>query len=140
MGFGVSQLLPIILACYPGNKIVAIEEPETNLHPALQSKLADFFIDAAQQFNIQFIIETHSEYLIRKLQYLTAKTDSNLEPEDTVIYYFSHPDKVPVGEDQVKKININDDGSLTDDFGTGFFDEALHWKFELIKLTNPQKN
>ncbi|MEO7048251.1 MAG: DUF3696 domain-containing protein [Ferruginibacter sp.] len=140
MGFGVSQLLPIILSCYSENKIVAVEEPETNLHPALQSKLADFFIDAAEQFNIQFIIETHSEYLIRKLQYLTAKTDSNLKPEHTVIYYFYHPDQVPVGEDQVKKIYINDDGSLTDDFGSGFFDEADNIALELFLLNKSQSN
>lgn len=140
MGFGVSQLLPIMLSCFPGNKIVAVEEPETNLHPALQSKLADFFWDAAQRFNVQFIIETHSEYLIRKLQYLTAKTDSNLEPEHTIIYYFFHPDKVPMGEDQVKKIYINEDGSLTDDFGTGFFDESDKIAISLWNMSKARKN
>ncbi len=154
MGFGVSQLLPVILSCFrikeedfylrevrhSKEKIVAVEEPETNLHPALQSKLADFFIDAAEQFNIQFIIETHSEYLIRKLQYLTAKTDSNLQPEHTVIYYFYHPDQVPVGEDQVKKIYISDDGSLTDDFGSGFFDESDKIAISLWNMTKSRKN
>src|SRR5690606_34480040 len=74
MGYGVSQLIPIILACYPiygfdpyfqevyiNQKVIAVEEPETNLHPALQSKLADFFIEASKKFQIQFVIETHSE-------------------------------------------------------------------------------
>lgn len=136
MGFGVSQLLPIMLSCFPGNKIVAVEEPETNLHPALQSKLADFFIDAAQQFNIQFIIETHSEYLIRRLQVLTADPNCNLKPEDTQIYYFNPPDKIPEGKEQVYKINIDNRGRLTKNFGEGFFDVAGELEFLLYSNTN----
>ncbi|MBX3240723.1 MAG: AAA family ATPase [Chitinophagaceae bacterium] len=152
-GFGVSQVLPVILSCCPiigwnyeyndpfqynESKLVLIEEPETNLHPALQSKLADMFMDAVKVFNIRFVIETHSEYLVRKLQYLTGKGD--IKPENTVIYYFYPPTEVPPGEKQVKKINIRQDGGLTDDFGTGFFDEATNWKFELLALKNHQRN
>ncbi|MCO5238659.1 MAG: DUF3696 domain-containing protein [Chitinophagaceae bacterium] len=154
-GFGVSQVLPVILSCCPiigwdyeydpsnpiqynKPKLVLIEEPETNLHPALQSKLADMFMDAVKTFNIRFVIETHSEYLIRKLQYLTGKGD--IKPEQTVIYYFYPPTEVPAGEKQVKKINIKEDGSLTDDFGTGFFDEADNIALELFLLKQSQKN
>ena len=79
---------------------VIIEEPEINLHPAFQSKLADMFVEAAKVFNIQFIIETHSEYLIRRLQYLTAKKD--IKTDDTVIYYFTHPEQLKKGEEQIK--------------------------------------
>lgn len=146
LGYGISQVLPILLSIALNiaekkeNRVLFIEEPETNLHPALQSKLADMFVDAMKSFNIHFVIETHSEYLIRKLQYLTAKTDSPVNPDDSVIYYFYHPDKVPVGEKQVKKINIQEDGSLTDDFGNGFFDEAMNLKFELLDIRNFQKN
>ncbi|MCB9251735.1 MAG: DUF3696 domain-containing protein [Flavobacteriales bacterium] len=142
VGYGFSQILPIILQLAimmnSENKLLIIEEPETNLHPALQSKLADMFVECFKRYNIQFIIETHSEYLIRKLQYLTGKGE--IEPEMTQMYYFNHPEKIPEGENQIKKINIQKDGSLTDDFGTGFFDEATNWKFELTKLKNSQRN
>jgi predicted ATP-dependent endonuclease of OLD family len=121
-----------------GGIVLVIEEPESNLHPALQSKLADVFVDVAKRFNTQFIIETHSEYLIRKLQYLTAKKE--IKPEDTVIYYFYPPDNVPPDEEQVKKININDDGSLTGEFGSGFFDEADNIALELFLLKKSQAN
>ena len=57
------------------------------------------FIETSEKFNIQFFIETHSEYLIRKLQYLTAKKE--IKPEDSVIYYFNHPDEVAKGAEQV---------------------------------------
>lgn len=148
LGYGISQVLPIILKIgllisdsepngfhhYYRSSIIIIEEPETNLHPALQSKLADMFVECYQKYNIQFIIETHSEYLIRKLQYLTAK--KTIKPSDSVIYYFNHPDNVPIGEKQVKKIEILDDGSLSDEFGPGFFDEAANWELELLRLKN----
>lgn len=118
--------------------VLVIEEPESNLHPALQSKLADVFIDVAKRFNTQFIIETHSEYLIRKLQYLTAKGE--IKSEDTAIYYFYPPDDVPPGEDQVKKINIDEDGYLSADFGTGFFDESDKLAMSIWNMNKMQKN
>jgi predicted ATPase len=152
-GYGMAKLIPLMyfiaakIELYhdpytwyqPHNPLVLLlEEPEANLHPALQSKLADMFVDAARTFNTQFIIETHSEYLIRKLQYLTAK--GKIKPEDTAIYYFYPPDDVPPGEEQVKRIDIQEDGSLTDDFGTGFFDEADKIAMSIWNMNKAQKN
>jgi AAA15 family ATPase/GTPase len=141
MGYGFTQLIPIILAtCMAENKIIIIEEPEANLHPALQSQLADLFSEAAtvKYITNQFIIETHSEYLIRKLQYLTLK--SQLHPEDTVIYYFSPPNEISDNSSQIRKIEIQADGSLTDEFGTGFFDEADNIAISIWNMNQSQKN
>lgn len=158
LGYGVSQFLPLlikiavvarknydvmpitdslshVLQDWPNNyysSILIIEEPETNLHPKLQSKLADMFVDAAKKFNIQFIVETHSEYLIRKLQYLTAKNE--IKPEDTAIYYFHNPSNIPEGENQVKRIEIRSDGMFKNDFGSGFFDESVMLTIDLLKI------
>ena len=151
MGYGVSQILPLILQiALTGIDVkkatedvfpkIYTEEPETNLHPALQSKLADMFVEANELFKIQFLIETHSEYLIRKFQYLTASNKSQLKPEGTALYYFYHPDRVPSGEPQVKKINILEDGSLSDDFGRGFFDEADNIAMDIFLMNQSQKN
>lgn len=157
LGYGITQFLPILMevACtarsnhemaFEGNKpydsylpsTLYIEEPEINLHPKLQSQLADLFIEANKEFDIQFIIETHSEYLIRKLQFLTAK--GQIKPEETSIYYLQHPDRVPQGEKQVKKIEINKDGTLSDEFGSGFFDEADNIAIQLFALKKIQNN
>lgn len=136
-GYGVTQFLPILIRIctmvqfklenekkmLEDKKILYIEEPETNLHPKLQSKLADMLVDACNRFNLQIIVETHSEYLIRKLQYLTAKKE--ITPEMTVIHYFYDPKEArPEGEPQVKQINIQTDGRLTGQFGAGFYDET----------------
>ncbi len=143
LGYGVTQLLPILIRLatiteyiwqapdpdnkngwgFYGKRILYIEEPETNLHPKLQSKLADILVEACETMKIQLIIETHSEYLIRKLQYLTAK--KIISPEMTVIHYFYDPkEERPEGEPQIKQINIQTDGRLTGQFGTGFYDES----------------
>ncbi|MBK8626370.1 MAG: DUF3696 domain-containing protein [Saprospiraceae bacterium] len=139
VGYGVTQLLPIILqiALFE-NSVFIIEEPEANLHPALQSKMADMFMEAIQKFNIQLIVETHSEYLIRKLQYLTAKKE--ISTEDTQIYYFYPPEEVPEGENQIYPINILEDGSLSKNFGKGFFDEAGNLDLLLYQMTQSRKN
>jgi predicted ATPase len=149
-GTGVSQFIPILLTVvlnarrknrisdinkniFPSSTLI-IEEPESNFHPKSQSKLADFFIDASSKFNFKFIIETHSEYLIRKFQYWVAR--KTIRSIDVSIYYF-HENSVRLKtEKRLSHIEILNDGILSEDFGSGFFDEALHWKFELLKLKN----
>jgi predicted ATPase len=145
LGYGITQLLPIIMKVSMSTGFTfVIEEPESNLHPALQSKLADFFNELksieGKSDHVYFLIETHSEYLIRKFQYLTASPKSNLSPQDSVLYYFYDPKNIPPGQPQVQKININSDGSLTNDFGSGFFDEADNIGLDIWKLNNSQKN
>ncbi|MGM0934605.1 MAG: DUF3696 domain-containing protein [Bacteroidota bacterium] len=139
LGFGFSQLIPIFLKIIMSKNLLIIEEPEANLHPDLQSKLADLLNLAIQSFpQKKFIIETHSEYLIRKLQYLTAKKE--LSSEESVIYYFNADKHVSRDEPKVKKIEITSTGNLTDTFGPGFYDEATRLKFDLMKLNKEQSN
>lgn len=143
LGYGITQFLPILLKLsleqpiqktnnLPYNyvkKIILLEEPETNLHPKLQSLLGDFLLDAIKTFEIKFIIETHSEYIIRKLQLLTALDE--IKTNDSRIYYFNTPTKGI--KDQITEININESGVLDNPFGQGFFDEASELKFQLLK-------
>lgn len=126
-----------------GNKIptknIYLEEPETNLHPNWQSVLSELF---AYQIKIglRFVIETHSEYFVRKIQNMIAKKEC--DNKDVVIYYFNSDKNVDEakGDPKVKSIFINENGGLTDNFGPGFFDEAHNLKFELLKLNKHQSN
>ena len=113
-------------------RIIAIEEPEIHLHPKFQSLLADMFAIAYKKYNIRFIIETHSEYLIRKMQVLVAK--KRVEPGEVSLLYVNsaNADKRPEGEPHVKEIGICEDGYLSDSFGTGFFDEATSLSHQLL--------
>lgn len=113
-----------------------LEEPEMNLHPKLQSKLADLLIEISEVYKIQLIIETHSEYLIRKMQWHVAK--GNFAAGEMLIYYFNSPEGT-LGE-RFKKIEVLENGSLSESFGSGFYDEATNWRFELHKIQSQQNN
>jgi len=110
--------------------LLLIEEPESHLHPKLQAELADFFAAASNRYNIQFAIETHSEYFIHKLRYLILK---KVLPADAVnIYYIEGPNQKV--SRKIRNIRIREDGTLTNDFGAGFLDESGKW-MELLKVT-----
>jgi hypothetical protein len=120
------------------SKIILLEEPETGLHPAFQSKLASLLIDAFHKFNIQFIVDSHSEYMIRSFQVNVVK--EYISPDEIQIYYLYHPDLIPEGELQSYPINICKDGALTKNFGSGFFDENAILNIALYSYLKNNKN
>lgn len=118
--------------------MIVIEEPEINLHPALQSKLADLFnsislLWKSSRKNINLMIETHSEYLIRRLQVLSIQ--NKLDRNNLSITYFP----TELNQDPYQ-LRINKDGSLDKNFGSGFFDEAGNHMLELMRFNLTSKN
>ena len=77
VGFGVSQVLPVLVLCAyaPPGSILLLEQPELHLHPSVQYDLADVLIDAMHTRHIQIILESHSEHLLQRLQRRIAETD-----------------------------------------------------------------
>ena len=111
---------------------IFIEEPEIHLHPKYQSILADMFLEACQKFNIHFVVETHSEYLIRKLQLLVSGHVEGVDFDSSMlsIYYINSEDDK--AKQKVKRIGICSDGYLDDSFGEGFYDEASRLSRQLM--------
>ncbi len=87
VGYGVSQVLPVIVLLHfvPEGSVILCEDPEAHLHPMAQAGLADMFVEVAKQRKLQVLIETHSEHLFRRLQYLIAKGD--VRNNDCALYY-----------------------------------------------------
>ena len=81
-------------------------------------------IDSFWKYNNEFIIETHSEYFLRKLQLNVAK--NKLDPSLVNIYYFDTTNQKP------RKINLNEDGSLSENLGSGFLDESNNLATDLL--------
>jgi predicted ATPase len=87
VGFGVSQILPVLALCYyaPEGSIILLEQPEIHLHPSVQSGLADVLIDAMKNRKVQIVVESHSEHLLRRLQRRVA--EQVVSPEETAFYF-----------------------------------------------------
>lgn len=104
---GKNKLMPTVL----------IEEPELNLHPALQSKLSDLFLEVSYK-GVSFLIETHSEYIVRRSQLLALENDflsnQELNPNPFSIFYF-HKKEGPYEMKFTKK------GNFERSFGKGFY-------------------
>ena len=126
VGFGVSQIIPVITLCYcvPEGSILLIEQPEIHLHPKIQAGLADVFIDAIKTRGIQIILESHSEHLLRRLQRRMAEfglNDSSVDKEKINLYFCESKD----GASEIKNLILDDYGNITnypknffgDDFG-----------------------
>ncbi len=75
-GFGASQVLPVLLQSLSANlgSLVIIEQPELHLHPAAQAILADLFVDCANRRGVSFMVETHSEHLLLRLERRISET------------------------------------------------------------------
>ncbi len=120
VGVGVSQVVPVILACLlsePGG-VVLLEQPELHLHPAMQQRLADFFLALAESGR-QLLVETHSEYLITRLRLRVAEDRTNHVADQLCVINASK--KGPRTE--FKQVTVNRYGSF-EEWPEGFFDQA----------------
>ncbi len=99
--------------------LIMVEEPELNLHPALQSKLAYLFHEVYVNFNISLLIETHSEYLIRNTQLIVKESEYEVSPNVNpfCVIYFDQ-------ESKKWEMNYRADGKFIEEFGSGFFNET----------------
>lgn len=92
VGFGISQLLPVIIQGFlsSSDSTTIIEQPEIHLHPKIQAELADLFIDIVKNSGNEkkLIIETHSEYLLKRLR--RRISEGKISPNDVSICLF-HP-------------------------------------------------
>ena len=140
VGFGIGQLLPIIVqGVLSENKIVCIEQPEIHIHPRLQAEFGSFVAEVASRANKepglmndegygnQFIIETHSEHLILRLLKLIRDTTNRelkegekpLRPEDVAVIYA----KPTEHGTELMELRISEDGDFIDKWPDGFFTE-----------------
>ena len=122
VGFGISQLLPFVVqSLVSKEQIISIEQPEVHVHPRLQADLGDLLAEAIKEpRRNQFIVETHSEHLILRLQRLVRKRE--IKPKDVSVIYVS---RGPEGA-KAERLRLDEDGDFIDEWPNGFFLERLN--------------
>jgi hypothetical protein len=122
VGFGISQVLPILVQlAISKSDMVLIEQPELHLHPAVQAHFGDLLIDGiTPDSKNQFIIETHSEHLLLRLQ--RRIREGILSSEDIRIYYIDANKELG---SYVQLIEMDDQGEFITAWPNGFFPERL---------------
>lgn len=135
VGFGFSQVLPVIAQCLLSKQnMILIEQPELHLHPRLQAELGDLFIDSALGSSKNtLVIETHSEHLIlRLLRRIRETAEGNLDegqipitPDDLAVVYA----KPTEHGTRLVHLGVTDDGDFADSWPDGFFAERARELF-----------
>ena len=108
VGFGVSQVLPVLVLLYyvPEGSIVLMEQPEIHLHPSVQSGLADVMLSVAKRRNVQIIVESHSEHLLRRFQRRAA--EGSADSSDLKLYFVSND----AGVAKLNDLALNEYGEI----------------------------
>lgn len=154
VGFGISQVLPVIVEGIAGRSdIISVDQPEVHLHPRLQAQLADLMIETrehdhadcsfhdhqccngeaeCQALSKQWIVETHSELLVRRIQTSIAKGEI-LPSEVSVLYV----DPGPEGS-TITVLEVDEDGDWLQEWPDGFFEERQHEMFRQIRFSEQQ--
>ena len=134
IGVGISQSLPIIVAAlYLKEGILAIEQPELHIHPALQVAMGDLFISQIQEKALCFLLETHSEHLMLRFLRRIRETDEKelppgkipLQPEQLAVYFI---EQSPEGI-TATPIRVSKEGEFIDKWPHGFFGERMEELF-----------
>ena len=130
LGVGVSQVVPVIVAAlHSTSGLVAIEEPESNIHPRFQVVLADLFITQAKaNRNVLFLVETHSEHLMLRVMRRMRETFEGRQqgelavvPSDVSVLFVERYE----GRMVARRMPLNEAGELVKAWPGGFFEEGL---------------
>ena len=129
VGVGISQVLPVVVAAQDGSaSVVCIEQPELHIHPAVQVGLGDLFVDGALNQGLSFLIETHSEHLVMRLQRRLREQAAgelpegmgHISPIDISFVYMGRND---TGVVITAQIGLAPDGKFDSPWPNGFFSE-----------------
>lgn len=117
VGFGVSQVLPVLVALLVADRgqLVYVEQPELHLHPRAQHVLARIMVDAAKR-GVRLVAETHSALLL--LQVRTLLAQGEIDPDLVRLHWFARDPGN--GTTSIDTANLDKDGAFggwPEDFG-----------------------
>lgn len=133
VGFGISQVLPIIVQGFLSkeNSLTIIEQPEIHLHPMMQAELADLFIDVVTPGDGKvLLIETHSEAILKRLRRRIA--EGQIQNTDVAIYFVNGRKKKSLST-KIERLEISKTGAFDwpqEFYSTDFEDTTEFLKYQ----------
>lgn len=129
VGFGVSQILPVLVLCYyaPEGSTLLFEQPEIHLHPSVQAGLADVFLDAIKVRKVQIVVESHSEHLLQRLQRRVAEEE--FAATDAALYFCQQNDS---GAASLERLRMNMYGGI-ENWPEDFFGDGMEDLYQIHK-------
>ena len=108
IGYGLADLLPILVHCYyvPEGSTLILEQPGIHLHPHTQAQLADLFLEVIAERHLQILIESHSEQLLTRLQRRIA--EKNVAQDTIALYFCRNTD----GASTIEKLEVDELGDI----------------------------
>jgi len=103
---------------------IVIEQPELHLHPRVQAYLANLFVEAVnaredgEDRRVQFLIESHSEHFIYRLQRLIA--EEVVKPEQVALYFCRSGAEGSI----IEPLSLNADGDIVN-WPENFFGDEM---------------
>ncbi|SDO39021.1 AAA domain-containing protein, putative AbiEii toxin, Type IV TA system [Lutimaribacter pacificus] len=106
LGYGASQVLPILYSIATGQRggYFLVQQPEVHLHPQAQAALGQFIVDSQQRTGLQFVLETHSDFIVDRVR--RAIANKQLRQEDVSILFFER-DRL---ENKITEIELDELG------------------------------
>lgn len=110
LGYGTSQVLPILYSIASGRSknFFLIQQPEVHLHPKAQAALGQYFVDFHKRSGIQFVLETHSDFIVDRIR--RAISDRVITKDDVSILFFERERL----ENRIVQIHLDDTGEPID--------------------------
>ena len=109
VGYGVSQVLPIVVDCLRGERggSFLLQQPEVHLHPKAQAELGSFLGTLAKEQDKRFVIETHSDYLVDRIR-MDIRDGKGITPRDVSLLYFERKN----GKARIHSLELDEHGNI----------------------------
>lgn len=129
VGFGLTYILPIIVACLSAERgaVLLLENPEAHLHPKGQSALG-LLLSLCAADGVQIIVETHSDHLLNGIRLATKRGD--IKADHVQVHFFKRD--VKTGRSICESPTLLQNGRFSD-WPAGFFDEWSNALDELLE-------
>lgn len=130
LGHGVSDLFPLLVHCcyVPEGSTLILEQPGIHLHPMAQAQLADLFLEVITERNLQILVESHSEYLLTRLQRRVA--EKRIGQDDVAPYFCRNIN----GISTIERLEVTESGDIKN-WPENFFGDVMG---DMFAMTDKQ--